>query len=110
MCFIIYINDLEENIDSTVSKFADDTKLYNDVSTPMGILQIQTIISIKNVFWWPFWIFGFLEKCSRFHSWHSPDSESAEKTDIDTIKKHYICRKTRLGQFSAISSSDYIWW
>ena len=90
MCFIIYINDLEENIDSTVSKFADDTKLYNDVSTPMGILQIQhDIDKLSN--WSESWQMEFnMDKCSVMHiGRNNPNAEYILKGNVinNTVKE-----------------------
>ena len=40
LLFIIYINDLDENIGGMVSKFADDTKIAGTVDSEESYLQI----------------------------------------------------------------------
>ncbi|CAM4545524.1 unnamed protein product, partial [Caretta caretta] len=41
--FNIFINDLEDGVDCTLSKFADDSKLGGEVDTLKGFHIIQTI-------------------------------------------------------------------
>ena len=41
LLFVIYINDLDENLDSMVSKFADDTKSGGIVDSEEGYLGLQ---------------------------------------------------------------------
>jgi len=66
-CFIMYINDLEENVDCSVSKFADDTKMYMDVSTKEGNRVLQRDID-KVVEWADKWQMEFnSEKCAVMH-------------------------------------------
>ena len=39
--FIMFINDLEDGVQSTALKFADDTKLYTEVTKEDGGEQLQ---------------------------------------------------------------------
>ena len=40
LLFVIYINDLDENIGGMVSKFADDTKIGDMVDSVEGYLRL----------------------------------------------------------------------
>ena len=50
LLFIIYVNDIETSVKSRVSKFADDTKIYNQISTAADTKQLQH--DIDRVFNW----------------------------------------------------------
>jgi hypothetical protein len=40
--FLVFINDLEDGMLSKVLKFADDTKIYSNVSSANGQAQLQS--------------------------------------------------------------------
>lgn len=65
--FIIFINDLDENVMAHLSKFADDTKLGTEVATPEQRLRIQE--DLKRVECWAQkWQMEFnLDKCKVMH-------------------------------------------
>ena len=44
LLFVIYINDLDENIGGMVSKFADDTKIGGIVDSEEGYLGLQMVL------------------------------------------------------------------
>src|SRR5215469_7075479 len=41
LLFLIFINDLDENILSSLKKFADDTKLYREISSTNDCQTLQ---------------------------------------------------------------------
>ena len=47
LLFIIYTNDLDTNIVSKMSKFADDTKLCNKARNPDDIMELRENIKVK---------------------------------------------------------------
>ena len=65
--FLIYINDIDNAVDTTIKKFADDTKLYERVRTEEQGLSIQSsldsVLKLGNE-----WRMLFnLNKCKALH-------------------------------------------
>ena len=61
--FIMLINDLEDGVQSTVLKFADDTKLYTEVTKEEGSEQLQEYLD-KCIEWANQWMMEFnVSKC-----------------------------------------------
>ena len=42
LLFVVYINDIDEQIVSKILKFADDTKIYHIVQSPRDIETLQS--------------------------------------------------------------------
>jgi len=76
LLFIIYINDIDEGIVSRISKFADDTKLGSDVSTPEKVEQLQIDLQ-KLGEWSEKWQMPFnAAKCKVMHiGYRNPQSQ-----------------------------------
>jgi len=55
---------------------------------------------------WPSWISCYRKKCSTLAIWHTLDLKSAPSNWPESIKKHYICRKTRFHYFTMAPSPD----
>ena len=71
LLFLIYINDLDTNIVSMMSKFADDTKLCHRARNPDGIMELQEDIN-ELVEWADKWQMSFnIDKCSVIHIGHN---------------------------------------
>ena len=69
--FIIYINDVDANVSSSVLKFADDTKLYYNICTCDQTDRLQCDLD-KMSEWSTKWQMPFnADKCKRFHMGHS---------------------------------------
>lgn len=67
LLFVIYINDIDRNIVSRLSKFADDTKVYNVVSDIAQYNQIQEDLN-KVLAWSESWLMSFnVSKCKVMH-------------------------------------------
>ena len=58
LLFLIYINDLPENVNSTVYMYADDTKIYREIKSEydQGILQ-RDLENLKT--WSDRWLLKF---------------------------------------------------
>ncbi|KAF7684982.1 putative RNA-directed DNA polymerase from transposon X-element, partial [Cucumispora dikerogammari] len=67
LLFIIYINDLDNDITSKITKFADDTKLCHKANCEKDRLTIQSDLD-KLVEWAEKWQMNFnIEKCTIMH-------------------------------------------
>ena len=66
--FLMFINDLEDGVQSTVLKFADDTKLYTEVTNEEGGEQLQEDLD-KCTEWAKQWMMEFnVAKCKVLHA------------------------------------------
>ena len=66
--FLMFINDLEDGVQSTVLKFADDTKLYTEVTKDEGGEQRQEDLD-KCTEWANQWMMEFnVSKCKVLHA------------------------------------------
>ena len=66
--FPMFINDLEDGVQSTVLKFADDTKLYPEVTMEEGCEQLQEYLD-KCTAWARQWMMEFnVAKCKVIHA------------------------------------------
>ena len=64
----MFINDLEDGVQSTVLKFADDTKLYTEVTKEEGGEQLQEDLD-KCTEWANQWLMEFnVSKCKVLHA------------------------------------------
>ena len=71
LLFLIYINDIDLGIQSTISKFADDTKIFNNTETLDGNIAIQKDIDKLHA-WSDKWEMDFnLKKCKSLHIGHN---------------------------------------
>ena len=67
LLFIIYINDLDDDITSKITKFADDTKLCHKANCEQDRLTIQSDLD-KLVEWAEKWQMNFnVDKCTVMH-------------------------------------------
>jgi hypothetical protein len=65
--FVIYINDIDQNIDSNLLKFADDTKVYRALVTDDDVSKLQNDLK-KLCEWSELWSMNFnVEKCKVLH-------------------------------------------
>ena len=83
--FIIFVNDLPDVVSSTLSVFADDTKLYRHIDSFNDHLILQR--DIDNLLTWNRgWQFFFnYEKCYVMPLGHSSDIYNYTMTDGDNV-------------------------
>ena len=63
LLFLLYINDLPDNIDSSVYRYANDTKLYREIREPRDHEILQEDLN-KLSDWSDLWLLKFhSEKC-----------------------------------------------
>ena len=81
--FLIYINDLDDDITSKVLKFADDTKVFRKIKSDAGRQHLQDDLN-KLIEWSEKWqmLFNF-GKCKCLHTGHG--NEDAQYTMGDTV-------------------------
>ena len=69
--FLIYINDIVLNLDSSIKLFADDAKLYRALRDSSDVLALQNDLN-KLEAWSQKWLLKFNEtKCSTIHFGHT---------------------------------------
>ena len=123
--FIIFINDLPDQIRITVKIFADDTKIFRVLHEPQDYSYIQDLDRL--VEWLQLWQLHFNDsKCKVLHMGNSnpsqgytmsniPITRTAEEKDLDVImdnelkfQKHttYAVKKSSkmIGLFRAITN------
>ena len=67
-CFLIFINDLDLGLLSSILKFADDTKIYGKAATPADRLQLQLDLN-ELCRWADEWRMKFnVSKCKVMHT------------------------------------------
>ena len=65
--FVLYINDLVENLESGVSLFADDAKLYTEIKDPSDVETLQRDLQ-RVEDWSKIWLLTFnINKCKTMH-------------------------------------------
>ena len=78
LLFIIYINDIDEDILSLVLKFADDTKVFRKVKTPADARALQDDLD-RLYRWSDDWQMLFnIDKCKCLHFGHRKTSSTTE--------------------------------
>ena len=82
--FLIYINDLDDDITSKVLKFADDTKVFRKIKTDADRQHLQDDLN-KLIEWSEKWkmLFNF-GKCKCLHIGHGNEDH---KKDIDRLER-----------------------
>ena len=85
--FIIYINDIDANISSSVLKFADDTKLHSNVCTCDQTDHLQCDLD-KMPEWSTKWQMLFnADQCKCFHVGHRyPSVNCSIGVEIKNVK------------------------
>lgn len=101
--FIAFINDLDESTLSGVKKFADDTKLYSQVSTLEDATTIQA--DLDSVFnWSKEWQMLFnVDKCKVMHIGHGNNFENS----LNCKKLQVVNSEKDLGVFIETSLKPY---
>ena len=71
LLFLLYIDDIDDGLTSNISKFADDTKIYKEVSTIVDNISMQKDID-RMVKWAETWQMKFnIQKCKSLHAGHN---------------------------------------
>ncbi len=72
LMFLVYINDINENITSSVRLFADDCVIYKSITSLEDAEQLQEVLC-KICEWTNKWQMKLnIDKCAVLHCTHSP--------------------------------------
>ena len=86
LLFLLYINDLPDNIDSSVYMYADDTKLYREIREPRDHEILQEDLNKLSV-WSDLWLLKFHpEKCFSLTIGKQDEGQFAYHMMIDKTK------------------------
>ena len=76
LLFLVYINDLEDGIKSSILKFADDTKMFRKISNTGDTRQLQEDLDVL-IQWSKKWQMLFnVEKCKVMHIGNPKDPKA----------------------------------
>jgi ribonuclease P/MRP protein subunit RPP40 len=87
LLFVIYINDIDDNIQSKVLKFADDTKVYRHVHSGTDIDILRSDL-VKSFDWSKEWRMLFnIDKCKIMHiGYNNPNATySVDSIDLSSV-------------------------
>jgi len=87
LLFAIYVNDLPDNVKSSLLLFADDTKLYRTIRSRSDVQQLQEDIDALYQ-WKRLWLLSFnISKCKVLHIGLDdyPSSYTLNGTVIETV-------------------------
>ena len=104
--FLIFINNLDINIVSKMSKFSDDSKLCHRAKNPDDIMELQEDIN-KLVEWANKWQMSFnVDKCSVMHIRHNnmQSNYNMSNQQLPTTDQQH-CKQLRLLLSSEVVSS-----
>ena len=87
LLFLIFINDLDEDINSNILKFADDTKIFKEVRCSTDCSQLQADLD-KLVLWAQKWQMVFnVDKCKVMHvgNWEDRRTYYMEERELSVV-------------------------
>ena len=86
LLFLIYINDLPDNINSEVYMYTDDTKIYREIKTIEDQTTLQSDLDTLTR-WSDVWLLKFhQEKCFHLSIGKNEEHESSYHMIIDNVK------------------------
>ena len=95
--FLIYINDLDDDITSKVMKFAHDTKVFRKIKNDADRQHLQDDL-IKLIEWSEKWqmLFNFV-KCKCLHTGHGNEDAAAKGNQIlGLIRRNIVYKEKEL--------------
>ena len=75
LLFLLYVNDLPDQIKTNIRMFADDTKIWSQVSCPGDTVKLQEDLDMLGE-WSKQWLLNFNpQKCKLMHLQHNIDTK-----------------------------------
>ena len=108
--FVIFINDLDEGVRNHTLKFADDTKLFSQVSTYEDAEKLQKDLSTLNE-WSNEWSMLFnAEKCKCIHyGYNNKQQRWSNRTRVLVLEyEYFLSTRTRVRRKVIVLVLEYI--
>ncbi|MBY0580626.1 MAG: reverse transcriptase family protein [Rickettsiales bacterium] len=109
LLFLIFINDLPDQVKNPIKLYADDSKIINIIKNPNDSINLQN--DINNIMAWSsIWLTKFnYEKCKVMHIGKKNPNATFIMTDIDCNYNYTLCNTKAERDLGIMVQSDLKW-